>query len=172
MARLKSIEAWIEINKSRSRFIDITPVVGMLLLVLIFMVQGQNHSGLVSTIADSIQLPLSTSQTANSTGVNVQVSTSQIWVDEFEVLNSNSMKTSKTFDKSGKRILPLYEHLIKLKVQIQKSEKLSKKVKPFSGVVNLVVDKSLKFSYLKRVMSTCADAGYGKFKFVVGLAQK
>lgn len=172
MTRLKSIQARIEKKQTRLRFIDITPLIGILLLVLIFMVQGQNHSGFISTIADSIELPSSSSPTINVSGVNIQVSTSQIWVDDFEVLNSNSMKASSTFDKSGKRIIPLYEHLLKLKAQVQRSEKLSKKVKPFSGIVNLVVDKSLKYSYLKRVMSTCADAGYENFKFVVNQVQK
>jgi hypothetical protein len=56
---------------------------------------------------------------------------------------------------------------MKIKETIKQSEKLSPEAKKFSGIANLVVDKSLKYNYLKRVMYTCAAAGFKEYKFVV-----
>jgi biopolymer transport protein ExbD len=50
---------------------------------------------------------------------------------------------------------------------IQEVEKASPQAKKFSGIANLLVDKSLKYSYLKKVLYTVAEAGYSKYKFVV-----
>ena len=39
--------------------------------------------------------------------------------------------------------------------------------KKFTGLVNLVIDKTLKYNYVKTIMRTCAEAGYSKYKFIV-----
>ena len=41
------------------------------------------------------------------------------------------------------------------------------KAKNFSGVANLIIDKSIKYDYVKKVMYTCASAGFKEYKFVV-----
>ena len=39
--------------------------------------------------------------------------------------------------------------------------------KKFSGVANLIIDKTIKYSYVKKIMYTCAAAGFKQYKFVV-----
>lgn len=147
--------------------IDITSLLDILTILLVFLLQSYNSSGVIINVPKEIELPKSTSLSLNNFGVNVQVSKSQIWVDDKEVLNAESAETGQTFDEGGRRIVPLYNELMRIKELIKQSEKLSPDAKKFSGIANLVVDKSLRYSYLKRVMYTCAAAGFKEFKFVV-----
>ncbi len=160
-------------GKARTRVfeIDITSLLDILTIMLVFLLQNYNSSGVIINVPKSITLPNSASESLNSFGVNVQVSKEQIWVDDKEVVNS-SMDTKVTFDEGGRRIIPLYNELVRLKETIKQAEKLSPNVVKFSGFANLIVDKSLKYNYLKRVMYTCAAAGYKEFKFVVLTAAK
>jgi biopolymer transport protein ExbD len=147
--------------------IDITSLLDILTILLVFLLQSYNSSGVIINVPKGIDLPRSASESLNNFGVNVQVSKSQIWIDDKEVVNTESADQTKLFDEGGRRIIPLYNELIRIKETIKQSEKLAPTAKKFSGVINLVVDKSMKYSYLKRVMYTCATAGYKEFKFVV-----
>jgi biopolymer transport protein ExbD len=88
-------------------------------------------------------------------------------VNDTEIINTDDPEKAQKFDEGGRRIVPLFNEMVKLKETVKQAEKLSPDVKKFSGVVNLVFDKTLKYNYLKRVMYTCAAAGYKEFKFVV-----
>jgi biopolymer transport protein ExbD len=147
--------------------IDITSLLDILTILLVFLLQSYNSSGVTINVPKGIELPRSASETLNNFGVNVQVSKTNIWVDDVEVLNSSTSDVSQLYDEGGRRIVPLFNELVKIKETIKATEKLSPDAKKFSGLVNLVVDKSLKFNYLKRVMYTCAAAGFKEFKFVV-----
>lgn len=146
--------------------IDITSLLDILTIMLVFLLQSYNSSGVIINVPKDIELPRSASETLNNFGVNIQVSKTQIFVDDAEVVNTE-IPNSQLFDEGGRRIVPLYNQLIKIKETIKASEKLSPQAAKFSGVANLVVDKSLKYNYLKRVMYTCASAGFKEFKFVV-----
>ncbi|HXH73782.1 MAG TPA: biopolymer transporter ExbD [Bacteriovoracaceae bacterium] len=154
-------------SKNQVFDVDITSLLDILTILLVFLLQSYNSSGVTINVPKGIELPRSASETLNTFGVNIQVSKSQIWVDDTEVVNTDNTDNQNMFDEGGRRIVPLYNELVKIKETIKQSEKLSPQVKPFSGVANLVVEKSLKYSYLKRVMYTCAAAGFKEFKFVV-----
>lgn len=148
--------------------IDITSLLDILTILLVFLLQSYNSSGVIINVPKDIDLPRSASETLNNFGVNVQVSKSQIWVDDKEVINTNvSNNEEQLFDEGGRRIVPLYNELVRLKETIKQSEKIAPGATKFSGLANLVVDKSIKYNYLKRVMYTCAAAGFKEFKFVV-----
>ena len=151
--------------------IDITSLLDILTILLVFLLQSYNSSGVIINVPKEIELPRSSSESLNTFGVNIQVSKSQIWIDDKEVVNTEIAEQGQLFDEGGRRIVPLYNELVKIKETIKQSEKLSPQATKFSGLANLVVDKTLKYSYLKRVMYTCAAAGYKEFKFVV-LAEK
>ena len=154
------------IKKNTVFDIDITSLLDILTILLVFLLQSYNSSGVIINVPKDIELPRSASESLNSFGVNVQVSKTQIWVDDAEVVNTD-IPDAQLFDEGGRRIVPLFNELVKIKETIKQSEKLSPQAKKFSGVANLVIDKSLKYNYLKRVMYTCAAAGFKEFKFVV-----
>ncbi len=154
-------------RKDRVFDIDITSLLDILTILLVFLLQSYNSSGVVINVPKGIDLPRSASESLNTFGVNIQVSKTQVWVDDKEIVNSDNVDGAQLFDEGGRRLVPLYNELIKIKEVIKQSEKLSPNAKKFSGVANLIVEKSLKYSYLKRVMYTCAAAGFKEFKFVV-----
>ena len=167
MARSRSIRARRGRKKNGIFDIDITSLLDILTILLVFLLQSYNSSGVIINVPKGIELPKSASESVNNFGVNVQVSKSQIWVDDAEVVNTENPEKAQLFDEGGRRIVPLYNELVRIKETIKQSEKLSPQAKKFSGIANLVIDKSLKYSYLKRVMYTCASAGFKEFKFVV-----
>lgn len=147
--------------------IDITSLLDILTIMLVFLLQSYNSSGVVINVPKEIELPRSASESLNNFGVNIQVSKTHVWVDDKEVVDASSLPEAQLFDEGGRRIVPLYNELVRIKETIKQSEKLSPQAKKFSGIANLVVDKSIKYNYLKRVMYTCAAAGFKEFKFVV-----
>jgi biopolymer transport protein ExbD len=147
--------------------IDITSLLDILTILLVFLLQSYNSSGVVINVPKGIELPRSASESLNHFGVNIQVSKTQIWVDDAEVVNSETSDSAALYDEGNRRIIPLFNELVKIKETIKQAEKLSPEVKKFSGVANLVIDKTLKYDYVKRVMYTCAAAGFKEFKFVV-----
>jgi biopolymer transport protein ExbD len=167
MARGKSIKSRRGRKGNQPLDVDITSLLDILTILMVFLLQSYNSSGVVINVPKEIEIPRSNSETINSFGVNIQVSKSQIWIDDKEIFNTASSPTDQLFDEGGRRIIPLFNELVKMKETIKQSEKLSPQAKPFSGVANLVVDKSIKYEYLKRVMYTCAAAGFKEFKFVV-----
>jgi len=155
-------------NKNQVFDIDITSLLDILTILLVFLLQSYNSSGVIINVPKEIDLPRSASESLNSFGVNIQVSKTQIWVDDKEVLNASSdTPRENVYDEGNRRIVPLYNELVRIKETIKQSEKLSPQAKKFSGIANLVVDKTLKYTELKRVMYTCASAGFKEFKFVV-----
>lgn len=147
--------------------IDITSLLDILTIILVFLLQSYNSSGVIINVPKGIELPRSASESLNSFGVNIQVSATQIWVDDTEVVNSELAEKRMVLDEGDRRIVPLYDQLVKIKETIKQSEKLSPEAVKFSGIANLVLDKSLKYSYVKKIMYTCAQAGFKEFKFVV-----
>lgn len=146
--------------------IDITSLLDILTILLVFLVQSYNSSGVTINVPDGITLPSSSSESLNTQGVNIQVSANKIWVDDKEVLNTETMP-GQLFDQGGRRLIPLFNELVKVKETIKRSELLSPNATKFSGIANLVVDRTLKYSYVKKIMFTCAEAGFKDFKFVV-----
>lgn len=146
--------------------LDITSLLDILVILLIFLLKSYNTSNVTLTVPDGITLPSSNSQSINTLGVMIQVSPSKIWVDDKEVLDS-STPPKRLYDQGDRRIIPLYNELVRKKQEVENIALATKNAKPFSGVANLIVDKSLKYNYLKKLMYTCAIAGYKQYKFVV-----
>jgi biopolymer transport protein ExbD len=146
--------------------IDITSLLDILTILLAFLVNNFDASGVTINIPDGIKLPDSQSQSINTSGVSIQVSADKIWVDSKEVLDSENIP-DKMYDMDGRRIVSLYNELISIKETIKQTEKLSPQAVKFSGIANLVLDKSLKYSYIRKIMFTCAEAGFKEYKFVV-----
>jgi biopolymer transport protein ExbD len=144
--------------------LDITSLLDVTVLILIFLVMTFNSSGVISVLHTGIKPPTSESQVINHPGVNIEVSNDQIWVDDKLVVES---KDQMKLDQDGRRITALFDELVQKRETVQMVEKSSPNAKKFVGAVNLVVDKSAKYSYLKQLLFTSAEAGYKTYQFVV-----
>lgn len=166
MRKLRSIRNRTRRKKIEMLDLDITSLLDILVILLVFLLKSYNASGVIFNIPEDIKLPKSVSKNLNTSGVVVQVSPNMIWVDDKSVLNIEN-PPPRIYDHGGRRIIPLYNELANKRRVIKQVEKTSPDAKKFSGVVNLIVDKTIKYSYLKKLMYTAAEAGYQKFKFVV-----
>lgn len=166
MSRMRAIRNR-KVKRQKSLIeIDITSLLDILVILLVFLLRSYNSSGVILNVPADINLPNSQSIQPNSTGVVVQVSKTQILVDDKEVLNTSNLPRV-VYDKEGRRIISLYNELMSKKEEIELLSKKIKAAQQFNGVVNLVVDKTIKYSYLKKLMYTIADAGFRQYKFVV-----
>lgn len=154
-------------RKKISNFeIDITSLLDILVILLVFLLKSYNSSGIIFNVPKDIKLPESISQNPSSAGVIVQVSPQKILVDDKLVLDVGKVKGS-FMDYRRQKIIPLYNELVRKKEVIKATKAQVKGAKPFTGTINLIVDKSIKYSFVKKLMNTAAEAGYAKFKFVV-----
>lgn len=145
--------------------IDITSLLDILVILLVFLLRSYDSTGIILNIPKDIVIPVSKSSSINQNGVVVQVSPKIIWVDDKEVINTET--SSNIYSPDKKTILPLFNALVLKKNEIQRVAKATPNAQKFSGVVNLIVDKSIKYSYVKKLMNTCAKAGFQQYKFVV-----
>lgn len=167
MSRKRSIRFRKKRQKIAGIEIDITSLLDILTIMLVFLLQSYNASGVIFSVPKEIKLPSSDSLTMNNSGVNVHATKEKIWVDDKEVLNES--KGDRNYrDQGNRRIIPLYTELVKKKQTIKMVfAKSPETAKPFSGIVNLILDKSLNYSDVKNIMYTCAEAGFRQYKFVV-----
>ena len=153
-------------NKKELIDLDITSLLDILVIMLVFLLKSYNSTGIVMNIPEGITLPISKSQDLSTSGVVVQVSEDKIWVDDQEILDKTS-PSGKVYDYGGRRIIPLFNELVSKKNTIKQVEKTTPAATKFSGIVNLIVDKSIKYSEVKKILFTAAEAGYKSYKFVV-----
>ncbi len=140
----------------------------IMIILLFFLIKNYSATATVVSVPRDIELPKSESETNNTTGIHLLVSPKAIWVDDKQVFNYETQQ--QMLQAEDRRILPLYDELVKKKEtmeQIEKSAAGSGKAAHFEGNVNLVVDKSIRYFYLKRILHTCAEAGFIKYKMVV-----
>src|SRR5690606_35614698 len=135
-------------------------------IMLVFLLQSTNSTGIIMTVPKGVELPTSSSATPNNEGIVIQVSPTTIWVEDQEVLTIDDNIRSKV-DQGGRRLIPLFNELVKRKEVIKLSAKSSPQANEFGGIVNLIVDKTVKYSFIKKLLYTCAEAGFKEYKFVV-----
>lgn len=147
--------------------IEMTSLLDVLVILLVFLIQSYNSSGVEFNISPDVKLPISESQDISNNGVMVQVSTTTIWVDDKTVFDLKEKSSGSIYDHDGMRIVPLYNELVRKKKLVKQVQLKAADAPKFSGIINLIVDKSIKYSFMKKLLYTCADAGYAQYKFVV-----
>ena len=150
--------------------IDITSLLDILVILLVFLLKSYNSTGMILNVPEEVQLPMSESRKENSSGVTVQVSPAKIWVEDEKILDISEVsgdEIGRFYDQNEMRIIPLFNNLVQKKQEVQRVEKTIDGAKDFSGILNLVVDKSIKYTYLQKLMYTAAEAGFKKYNFVV-----
>ncbi|MGB0452898.1 MAG: biopolymer transporter ExbD [Bacteriovoracaceae bacterium] len=148
--------------------LDITSLLDILVILLVFLLKSYSASGLLLNVAEKLELPSSQSKNVNTQGVIVQISLDKIWVDEKAIYDFTAPENFTALeDRSKTSLVPLLNELIQKRKEIQTLEKSTQSATKFSGIVNLIIDKSYRYSFLKKVLNTCAEAGYQQYKFVV-----
>ena len=166
MARTRSIRNQKRRERKPPMEIDITSLLDILVILLVFLLKSYNSSGVTVDIPKEIKLPSSDTQDLNNAGVMIQVSKNKIWVDLQTILDLEE-KPTKIYDQGNRRIISLYDVLVKKRDEINNLNRQVPEATKFTGIANLIIDKTIKYSYVKKIMYTCASAGFQKYKFVV-----
>jgi len=153
--------------------VDITSLLDILVILLVFLLKSYNASDLTLEVAKNISLPDSKSMQLGNMAVIVQVSADKdLWV--------NNTKIGRVPASTGEKLDVLYDAL----QDYGKKQDLSIKELETTAVnntdkgalatrkanrkrVNIVMDQSLPYEVLRKVMHTSALAGYPEFKFIV-----
>ena len=156
--------------KKEALDLDITSLLDILVIMLVFLLNSYSTAGFVVDLPRGVNLPMSEeSEMISTSGINIQVSPTTIWVDDEEVLNVQELMQypERNLDLNERRIVPLYDKLQAKKLQIKEITKSSPSASDFSGMANLVIDESIRYSLVKKIMFTIAEAGFQQYKFIV-----
>lgn len=141
-------------EKSEPMDIDITSLLDVLVILLVFLLKSYNASDLKLNLVKKLTVPKSESRLLGNHTVIVQVnSEKQIFVNKEEV----------GFALGSGENQALLAKLNEIRDGISERLPASKKEKK----INLVFDEGLPYKVMKSVMHTSAMAGYTEFKFIV-----
>ncbi|MCT4641733.1 MAG: biopolymer transporter ExbD [Bacteriovoracaceae bacterium] len=125
--------------------IDITSLLDILVILLVFLLKSYNASSLKLTLNKGITLPKSELRKLGAHAVTLQI-------DQNKDIFENGNKIANINDLSA-----LTDFLEKKRGPASSSE----------HNINLVFHKDLSYQTIKAVMNTCASSTYSKFKFIV-----
>ncbi|MBF0299657.1 MAG: biopolymer transporter ExbD [Oligoflexia bacterium] len=173
MNKLRFIRNRIRSKKIKEIELNLTSLLDVLVILLFFLIKNYDSSSQVVIVSKDIKLPKSVSKDTNNKGVVIQVSPTTIWVDDriiLDIREASSIGINNKinwYNTKSPGVIPLFDELVKKREQIKLAKNMANSKEDFSGTVSLVVDKTLKYSYLKKILYTCAEAGYKQYKFVV-----
>ena len=127
--------------------------------ILVFFLLSNSSSDEVLSNPKEIALPNSVVESKARETIVIFVSSEVILLQ-----GEPMMATSEALSSKKEIIVSLREELIK-----QKEKEMSVSTKPKAGSkeVTIMADKKIPFKLLKRIMSTCTSAGYGKISLAV-----
>lgn len=152
----------------------ITPLVDMFVIIVLFLIANFSATGEVLSMSKDVVLP----EAANVKEVEM-VPVVQITVPKNAdgsvqdvtggqvVLSGTVIGTVAELSRADSplNIPALEEKLREMKKQFEDLRALAANGDGFKGDVNIQADQSVKFSILKRVMFSCATAGYNNINF-------
>jgi biopolymer transport protein ExbD len=159
---------YLEQRSASSFKIQITSMVDMFIILLVFLLKSYSTSPVNITPNSSLRLPNSSAQADPVDVIKIIVSNSAIFVEDFKVADVNDGKVdSSQLDKNDREFIrPLYEELDK-KAQVTKEISVKNDTVEFDGKVLFQVDRKMPYALLQKVMYTSMLAGYYDVKFAV-----
>ena len=145
--------------------LEITSLLDILIIILVFLLKSYNTSGVIFNVPRGISLPASKSKNINTPGVVIQVSSQKVWVDDELVIEQLSGKN--VADHGGRRLIALFDRLAEKRKTVELVNKNAPQAKEFQGMANLVIDKDVNYNLIKKILYTSAEAQFRRYKFVV-----
>ena len=139
-------------RKKEPMDIDITSLLDVLVILLVFLLKSYNASNLKLNLVKDLVIPNSDARKLGEHAIIVQV-------DQNKKLYVNKKQVGEM--KSSGEHQELLEELKRIR------EGSRTEVEKKAKMINLVFDKTLPYKYVKGVMHTSAVAGYTEFKFIV-----
>ena len=136
---------------------SLIPMIDMLMILVVYLlVHAADYEILPNT--KSIQIPQSISETKPRETVTVLITKNTLFVNGAEVASVAALRS---------RSEPVIEPLKRVLVAEAGKRMLKDKDDPTSHEVTVLADKDLPYRFIKKVLSTCTAAQYGKVSLAV-----
>jgi biopolymer transport protein ExbD len=145
--------------------LNLTSMVDMLTILVVFLLQTFSASGELLVVSKNIVLPEATNFKDLERAPVIGVSHDSVTLDGRPVADSSELNKENTVDW---KITDLHDQMVTLKNNF----KLLHPSENFNGTVIVQADKSVDFKVIKKVMYTCAVAGYNNVNFAVNQKSK
>lgn len=140
-------------QKKEVEELDITSLLDVLVILLVFLLKSYNASDLKVNLVDNLKMANSESRKLGNHNVIVQVDKEKkIWINKEQI----ATYTGQSEVSELKQKLEELKQDRKIANDTKKPEK-----------INLIFDKDLPYEVVKTVMHTSAVAGFKEFKFIV-----
>jgi biopolymer transport protein ExbD len=153
-------------KKDMSSHLNITSMMDMFTIILLFLLKSYSSEGAILTNADNLVLPNSVSKKKpNEVNLQIQVTTDMILVDNQPVAPTEDARNIP-LENPDPIIVKLEEKLASCYHQEQEMVKMGA-LNQVLGKVIVQVDKNIEFDVLFKVMNTCGKVGYNNMNFAV-----
>lgn len=148
-------------RKPSDSALQLTSMVDMFTLLVIFLLANFSATGEVLFMSKDIQLPTATHGTEIERAPVVSITNQFIGLEGQRVVDADQIAHDEVLN-----IQQLEDSLRDLKKREEFVHQLDKEHQ-FDGKINIQADKKTQFKIIKRVMYSCAMAGYGNINFAV-----
>jgi biopolymer transport protein ExbD len=152
--------------KKRDLPLQITSMMDMFTIILVFLLKSFSAEGSIMTNADNLVLPNSQSK-KKPTEVNLQlaVTNDMVLVDNLPLVPTEDVRKIP-FDDPDPTIGKVAEKLKSCLAQEEEMVRLGA-LNAVQGKIVIQVDKNMDFDVLFKVMNTCGKVGYNTMNFAV-----
>lgn len=143
--------------------LNITSLMDVLTIVLVFLLKNFESEGNLLTMADNLKLPNSASKvTPKEVMLTVVVDNEQILVD-----NTPVVKTAAVAAQDSLRVGPMSDLLMEKRKEEKEAAMRRGEDASETGKVIVQIDKNIPYDIMYKVMATCGASGYGNIAFAV-----
>jgi biopolymer transport protein ExbD len=164
--------------------LQLTSMMDVLIILVVFLLKSYSTSTNSLSTVPGIKLPLSVSDDMTPDSLQVIITPEAMTFENDKILefvqtagdagstNAGYAFKSTDVDEGGRRIVPLYDALMKAR---DKDELLRLKSKardaqgnplPFIGELAIQADKRVEYDTIRKIMYTAGAAGYKIFRFI------
>ena len=166
-ARRKAREAAGEIKE-----LNIVAMMDMMTIILVFLLKSYSASAINVNMGENLAIPVSTTQLVPQENITVTVAMNEIAVNDRVVLRDGmSAGLIPAAAKEGGKADAFYVGALYdgLKKEVDKQKYIAQynRNAPFTGRVNVVVDRKVPYRTLMEVLYTAGQAELGEYKFMV-----
>ncbi len=150
------------------RELNITPMMDMMTIILVFLLKSFSGSTSMLTLDDNLQVPASKSRLMAKEAVSVFVTKKVVLIEGEPVAPINNGKVDSSLKPDGDNgylIQPIVDILGKIARRERKVAEMSDG--KFESELMVVADKSTPYRLLTEVLYSCGQAGYSNYRLIV-----
>jgi biopolymer transport protein ExbD len=147
-------------HKSTNADLNVTPLVDMFVILVLFLIANFSATGELLSMSKDIILPEAAHTEELTLAPVVQVSDQEVVVSGAVIGRVEDLSREDYLN-----IPALEERLREMKKQFEDLHNQAGDSGAFKGDVNIQAHKAVQFRIIKKVMFSCASAGYGNISF-------